>query len=198
MDNYTHEKVVDTNNERQESPKYYSNNIIIIFFIFAFTGWVWEVFYIGFTEGIIAKRGMLHGPWLPIYGLGGILILLILSRYQSQPTIVFILAIMLCGTMEYSTALAVEYIFKCRWWDYSDKFMNLNGRICLEGLLFFGISGTLAVCKVGPTLNVAICKIHREFHTLLNITLCSAFAIDLVFSMHFPNIGIGITYALLN
>ena len=98
-----------------------------MFFIFSFTGWVWEVIYIGFTEGVVAKRGMLHGPWLPIYGVGGVLILLLLSRFKENPPLVFILAVLLCGSIEYSTGVAIEMIFRCRWWDYSTKFMNLNG-----------------------------------------------------------------------
>lgn len=197
MDNYTPQALTGTNHEPPASPKYCLDNLILIFFIFASSGWVWEVIYIGITEGVIAKRGMLHGPWLPIYGVGGILILLILSRFQSHPAVVFILALLLCGTMEYSTALIIERVFRCRWWDYSDKFMNLNGRICLEGLLLFGASGTVAVCKVGPMLDDAIGKLHHQIHTFLNVVLCSAFAFDLIFSMVVPNIGVGITYALM-
>lgn len=197
MDNYTRDQVAEINGENPVNQRYSFDNFIIMFFIFSFSGWLWEVIYIGFTEGIIAKRGMLHGPWLPIYGVGGILILLILSRFYPRPAIVFILASLLCGTMEYITAVTVEIIFQCRWWDYSDKFLNFSGRVCLEGILLFGITGTLAVCKVGPILNEVIGKLNRELHTVLNITLCSAFVIDLIFSMRFPNIGAGITYALL-
>lgn len=197
MDNYTRQAVAEAQQVRQEPIRYSLDNLIIMFFIFSFSGWVWEVIYIGFTEGVIAKRGMLHGPWLPIYGVGGILILLILSRFREHPILVFVLAVLLCGSMEYSTALAIEFIFRCRWWDYSTKFLNLNGRVCLEGLLLFGISGTVAVCKVGPLLNGIIDKLHRELHTVLNAVLCSAFVIDLVFSFVFPNMGIGVTYPLL-
>jgi uncharacterized membrane protein len=197
MENYTCKQIAEKG-AQPTNPKYSLDNLIIMFFIFSFSGWVWEVIYIGFTEGIIAKRGMLHGPWLPIYGVGGILIILFLSRFYPSPPKVFILASLLCGTLEYLTAISIEYLFQCRWWDYSDKFLNLNGRICLEGILLFGITGTIAVCKVGPNLNDAISKLNRELHTILNITLCSAFAVDLIFSMRFPNIGEGITYALLN
>ncbi|MCI8388506.1 MAG: putative ABC transporter permease [Clostridiales bacterium] len=197
MDNYTSKTVEKVDEKRGSYTKYCLDNLILMFFIFAFSGWVWEVIYIGVTEGVIAKRGMLHGPWLPIYGVGGILILLILSRFQAHPAAVFVLAVLMCGTMEYSTGLAVEYIFRCRWWDYSEKFMNINGRVCLEGLTLFGVTGTIATCKVGPMLNDAIGKLHRQLHTFLNIVLSVAFILDLVFSMFVPNMGVGVTYSLL-
>ena len=67
---------------REEVTHYTLDNLILMFFVFSVTGWVWEVIYIAFTEGVVANRGMLHGPWLPIYGGGGVLILLLLGRFK--------------------------------------------------------------------------------------------------------------------
>lgn len=149
MDNFFTRAASVIRNEHRPPRLYHLYNLILMFFIFSFTGWVWEVIYIGFTEGVVAKRGMLHGPWLPIYGVGGVLILLLLSRFRNNPPLVFLLAVLLCGTIEYNTAVMIEMIFRCRWWDYSTKFMNLNGRICLEGLMMFGVTGTLATLQGG-------------------------------------------------
>lgn len=182
---------------RYEVTHYTLDNLILMFFVFSFVGWIWEVIYIGFTEGVIANRGMLHGPWLPIYGIGGVLILMMLGRFKNHPIAVFILATLLCGTMEYMTGIAVEYFFRCRWWDYSTKFMNLNGRVCLEGLMLFGISGTAAVCKGGPALQSAIIRIDPSVRSVLRFSLSTIFIIDLAFSFIFPNMGVGVTYALL-
>ena len=182
---------------REETTHYSLDNLILMFFVFSGIGWVWEVIYIGFTEGVIANRGMFHGPWLPIYGVGGCLILLLLGRFQQHPFIVFILATLLCGSMEYMTAVAIEFFFRCRWWDYSTKFMNLNGRVCLEGLLLFGISGTGAVCKGGPALQAAIMRINPRLRAFLRVFLSVSFVCDLILSFIFPNMGVGVTYALL-
>ena len=182
---------------REETTHYSLDNLILMFFVFSGIGWVWEVIYIGFTEGVIANRGMFHGPWLPIYGVGGCLILLLLGRFQQHPFIVFLLATLLCGSMEYMTAVAIEFFFRCRWWDYSTKFMNLNGRICLEGLLLFGISGTGAVCKGGPALQAAIMRINPRLRAFLRVFLSVSFVCDLILSFIFPNMGVGVTYALL-
>lgn len=182
---------------REETTRYSLDNLILMFFIFSGIGWVWEVIYIGFTEGVIANRGMFHGPWLPIYGVGGCLILLLLGRFKQHPFIVFLLATLLCGSMEYMTAVAVEFFFRCRWWDYSTKFMNLHGRVCLEGLLLFGISGTGAVCKGGPALQAAIMRIDPRVRSFLRVFLSVSFICDLILSFIFPNMGVGVTYALL-
>ena len=182
---------------RDETTHYSLDNLILMFFIFSGIGWVWEVIYIGFTEGVIANRGMFHGPWLPIYGVGGCLILLLLGRFKQHPFIVFLLATLLCGSMEYLTAVAVEFFFRCRWWDYSTKFMNLHGRVCLEGLLLFGISGTGAVCKGGPALQAAIMRIDPRVRSFLRVFLSVSFVCDLILSFIFPNMGVGVTYALL-
>ena len=182
---------------REETTHYSLDNLILMFFVFSGIGWVWEVIYIGFTEGVIANRGMFHGPWLPIYGVGGCLILLLLGRFQQHPFIVFLLATLLCGSMEYMTAVAIEFFFRCRWWDYSTKFMNLNGRVCLEGLLLFGISGTGAVCKGGPALQAAIMRINPRLRAFLRVFLSVSFVCDLILSFIFPNMGVGVTYALL-
>ncbi len=197
MDKFTPDAGVVSSREDTKPVRYSLECLILMFFIFSFVGWIWEVIYIGFTEGVIAKRGMLHGPWLPIYGVGGVLILILLGRFRAKPAVVFFLALLLCGTMEYSTGVAVEHIFKCRWWDYSNKFMNIEGRICLEGLLLFGISSMAAVCKFGPMLRDAIGKLGCDLHRLLCIVLSAAFVIDLIFSMIMPNVGKGVTYELL-
>lgn len=177
--------------------RYSFDNLILMFFIFSCIGWVWEVIYICFTEGVMANRGMLHGPWLPIYGVGGVLILLLLGRFKQHPFIVFLLATLLCGSMEYMTAVAIEFFFRCRWWDYSTKFMNLHGRICLEGLLLFGVSGAGAVCKGGPALQAAIMRINPKIRTFLRVFLSVSFVLDFILSIVFPNMGVGVTYALL-
>lgn len=177
--------------------RYSFDNLILMFFIFSGIGWVWEVIYICFTEGVMANRGMLHGPWLPIYGVGGVLILLLLGRFKQHPFIVFMLATLLCGSMEYMTAVAIEFFFRCRWWDYSTKFMNLHGRICLEGLLLFGVSGAGAVCKGGPALQAAIMRINPKIRTFLRVFLSVSFVLDFILSIVFPNMGVGVTYALL-
>lgn len=179
-------------------PIYRFENLALMFFIFMVTGWIWEVIYTAATERVIAKRGMLHGPWLPIYGVGGILIILLFSRFYRTPQLVFILAVVLCSVVEYSAALLVEHFFGCRWWDYSHKFANIRGRVCLGGMLLFGLSGTIAVCSVGPMLNDQLGHIPHRQQFVLVVVLCVVFAADLIVSFLNPNTGKGVTYDVTN
>ena len=182
--------------EVSEITDYRLENLALMFFIFAFAGFVWEVIYTAATERVVAKRGMLHGPWFPLYGVGGVLILLLLGRFRANPPLVFFLAMILCGSVEYLTGLLVERIYGQRWWDYSSKRVNFRGRVCLSGILLFGISGTAAVCGFGPILNDNIGRIAFPIHVGLVIVLGIIFIIDIIVSAKKPNKGKGVTYEL--
>ena len=88
------------------------------------------------------------GPWCPIYGFGAVFISLLLSRHAEDPLAVFGLAILICGILEYSASYMLEKIFHARWWDYSTKKFNLNGRVCADTLLPFGLLGLLLVYAI--------------------------------------------------
>lgn len=178
----------------EELPHYSFLNLALMFFIFCVMGWVWEVIYTAVTEKVVAKRGMLHGPWLPLYGVGGVLILLLLNPFKSNPALVFLLAMLLCGTVEYFTGVVIEHIFGCRWWDYTPKRIHLHGRICLSGVLLFGFSGAAAVCGFGPILNDNIGRIWFPVHVSIVAVLGILFIVDLIVSAKSPNTGKGVTY----
>lgn len=182
--------------EVAEITDYKIENLAVMFFIFAFIGFVWEVIYTAVTEKVVAKRGMLHGPWVPLYGVGGVLILSLLGRYESNPPLVFILAASLCTVIEYSTGVIVERFYGQRWWDYSSKRVNFKGRVCLSGMLLFGAAGTLAVCGFGPALNNNISNMNFPIHAGLVAILMLVFAIDVFISAKRPNRGNGVTYEL--
>lgn len=139
----------DLNYERA----YSATSLILMFFLFSFTGWIWEVLIHIIEDGMIINRGLLLGPWLPIYGTGGVLILMLLKRWRSQPLITMGLIMLLCGTVEYITSIGLEFFFGQRWWDYSDMLFNFQGRICLEGLLIFGIGGLFFIYLIAPKID---------------------------------------------
>ena len=169
-------------------------SLIAMFFIFAIIGWVWEVVLHIIVDGEFVKRGVLQGPWLPIYGYGGILILTVLNKFRAKPLTQFIAIIILCGTIEYFTSVYLETIYNGqRWWDYSGYFLNLHGRICAEGLLVFGLGGIAIVYIAAPLLDNIIKKVdHKKLVTVCCI-LVILFAIDNIYSRKVPNTGRGIT-----
>lgn len=169
-------------------------SLILIFFSFSFIGWLWEVLFHLVTDGVFVNRGVMHGPWLPIYGSGSLLILLLLKRFREHPLTEFIAGTLLCGIVEYVTAVILEYINDGqRWWDYTGYFLNLNGRICAEGLLVFGLGGIVIVYIAAPFFD----NLFRQFRQKTLIPLCLVlillFAADFIYSSAHPNTGFGIT-----
>lgn len=169
-------------------------SLILIFFIICFFGFLWEVSLNLIIDGSFAKKGMLHGPWLPIYGSGSIMIITVLNKLRSKPLLTFSATIVLCGVVEYLTSLILEATHDGQiWWDYSGYFINLHGRICAEGLLVFGIGGLAIVYFVAPLLDDLIRKIPLKIAIPVCIALSMLFLADLGYSSVYPNTGKGIT-----
>lgn len=155
---------------------------ILIFFIYSFLGWVLETTLQSIVNKRFVDRGFLIGPICPIYGVAVILISVLLKRYENDVIATFFLSTILCGAVEYSTSYIMEKIFKARWWDYSDKKYNINGRICLEFLFCFGIGCTLAVFVFNPIIKELISFIPNTFKNLFIIVLLIVFVIDIFLS----------------
>lgn len=169
-------------------------SVIVLFFVFSFMGWLWEVSLHLVQDGEFVNRGVLHGPWLPIYGGGGVLILLLLNKIRNRPLAEFVGIILLCGTVEYFSSYYLEMAHNGeRWWDYSGYFLNLHGRICAEGLLVFGIGGIGLVYVLAPLLDNVIQKIPLQILAPFCVVLTVIFAADTIYSMKYPNTGKGIT-----
>lgn len=173
--------------------KYSISTLILFFFTFAFVGWAWEVFYTLLNEGILANRGTLFGPWLPIYGFGGLIIIVGLRPLRKKPLIMFIGAFISCGILEYFTAWALETLFDTKWWDYTGFFLNIHGRVCLEGLFVFGLAGVAFTYIFAPMLDNLYAHIKPSYRKPICAVLLVLFAIDAGWSAFHPNKGAGIT-----
>ena len=168
-------------------------SLILMFFIFSCIGWLWEVSLHLITDGVFVNRGAMHGPWLPIYGSGGILILTLLKKFRDKPYLCFILIFVLCGFLEYTTSYVMEMNTGLKWWDYSGYFLNLDGRICAEGLCVFGIGGMAFIYVLAPVFDNMIAKIKPMMLRVMCVFLLMLFGIDMVYSHYVPNVGEGIT-----
>ncbi len=169
-------------------------SLVLLFFIFSFIGWCWEVSLHLVLDGVFVNRGALHGPWLPIYGSGGVLLLTLLNRVRSSPVKEFFCIIFVCGMVEYWTSYYLEMVYDgMKWWDYSGYFLNLNGRICAEGLLVFGIGGMVFVYIAAPLLDNRIRVIRKQVLVWSCLILLGMYAADTVYSAGHPNEGEGIT-----
>ena len=125
---------------------YTISQYFLLFYILSIVGYICELVGILITKKRISlHRGYLLGPYLPIFGFGGLIVTIFLKEYQQQPLTLLVLGMVYCGVLEYFTSYALEKIFNLRWWDYSDKKLNINGRVCLETMLMFGVGSIVLV-----------------------------------------------------
>ena len=122
----------------------------LLFFFCSMLGWLMEVTCKLFQFHRFINRGFLIGPYCPIYGFGAVFVTLLLSGFSDHPVAVFLLAMLVCGTLEYVTSYVMEKLFHARWWDYSQKPMNLNGRVWIGNLMLFGLASVVIVVWIDP------------------------------------------------
>lgn len=173
--------------------RYSLRSLILMFFIFSFGGWIWEVCLHAAQTGNFVNRGVLHGPWLPIYGTGAVAILVVLEKFRRKPLLQFLLSAALCGCVEYAAAYCLEAFHGQKWWDYNGSFLNIQGRVCGEGLLLFGLGGMMIVYVLAPFLDTWIAGLKRSIVIPLCAVLILVMCADQYYSAVYPNVGKGIT-----
>lgn len=128
----------------------YISELFLCFIIFSFLGWCLEVLYGLYELKRFVNRGFLIGPLCPLYGTGCVLLYSLLRGYANDPIMLFLASMAICSILEYVASYLMEKIFKTRWWDYSNMKYNINGRICLEMIIPFGLLGLLVVYFLFP------------------------------------------------
>lgn len=109
----------------------------LYFIIYSFIGWLIEVVCKSIEYKRFVNRGFLIVPICPIYGYGVLFIILLIGKDTSDILGVFLKSVLICSVLEYFTSYFMEKLFKVRWWDYSKRKFNINGRICLETMIPF-------------------------------------------------------------
>ncbi len=177
--------------------KYSVITYLLMFFLFAVIGWCWEVGIHLVEDHVFVNRGTMMGPWLPIYGFGGTAGVLAMTvfgkRILKYPALTFLIVTTMCGVIEYAASYVLELYYGIRWWDYTGYFLNINGRICLEGVLIFGFAGCAAIYFIAPAFDDILKKISLKRKVILLIIFCPLFAADMIYSNVHPNVGKGIT-----
>lgn len=150
------------------------------FVLYAFLGWVCEDVYCGLLNRRFINRGFLFGPYCPIYGVGALLVLYPLLEFVQHPAWVFILGVLITSCLEYVTSWLMEMLFHTRWWDYSNHFMNIHGRVCLLNSTLFGILCLVVVYGIHPIVKQVIVSIPFSVLSSLLGVFTILFLIDIV------------------
>lgn len=112
---------------------------IFFFFLYCFIGWIWESCFVSVKEKRWVNRGFLHLPLLPLYGSGAVIMLFASLPFRNSLILTYLSGVVGATLLELAVGLAMEAIFKVKYWDYSDQRWNYKGVICLKSSLFWGV-----------------------------------------------------------
>lgn len=166
------------------------NNLIIVvllFLIYSVFGWIIEGIDMLIMTKKIVNRGFLIGPYCPIYGFGALFIIIALDKYKNDALVLFVMCVLSCGILEYMTSLVMEKIFKTRWWDYSKNKFNINGRICLETLVLFGLGGLIISYFINPFIISVLNLIPSIILNIFTFIFFVIFIVDVIISCKIIN-----------
>lgn len=168
-----------------EMPQIDFQHLFLLFLIYSFIGWFCEEIWVGVRTKKFEYRGMLYGPICPIYGFGAILIIYGVYPWRETWVRLFLASMILTSILEYFTHWALEKIFHAKWWDYSDSFMNLNGRICLLNSCAFGVGGVALEHFLHPLMMKVVYwdKVQPYIQYIFG-GLLFVLAVDCIFTFH--------------
>ncbi len=158
--------------------------LFLVFTVYSFLGWLCESIFCSVPEGKFINRGFLNGPFCPIYGVGGVVVVSILAPFQHNLIILYLAGVILTSLLEYVTGFALEMIFHTKYWDYSEHKFNLQGRVCLTNSLLFGVMCVVGMWYIHPALIRLLTGIPASVLPFLSIGFMVYFACDSVISVH--------------
>lgn len=156
----------------------------LYFIIYAFIGWLMEVCVSLWNKHKFINRGFLIGPYCPIYGWGSLAIILVVGKNTTDILAVFLKAILICSLLEYFTSYFMEKTYNVRWWDYSSKRFNINGRICLETMIPFGLLALLIIYVVHPVILGIVGKLSSTALIVVASVIFVVYLIDNIVSTY--------------
>lgn len=160
------------------------NTLFMYFVIYSILGWICEMIYCSVLQWKITNRGFMYGPYCPIYGFGGIIVVIFLSPIYNNPVIVFLLGMILTTILEYVTSFFMEKIFNAKWWDYSHLPLNINGRVCLVNSFLFGIMGLFLTYMIHPYISNVVHKIPVKYFDSIVLVLVVVMVIDFMSTLN--------------
>ena len=161
---------------------------IFYFFFYSFIGWFFESCYCSIRPKKWINRGFLRGPICPIYGTGGLVMMVCLlplrhitENLYLNELLIFVAGAVLCDIVEFMTSYIMEKLFNARWWDYSNKKFNIQGRICLTHTFYWGTCSCLFVFILEPIMNLYIVgQVSESSRNILTYIFLTVFAFDLL------------------
>lgn len=154
-------------------------DVVWIFIIYAFIGWCSEVAYAALERGIFVNRGFLNGPYCPIYGVGVLIVVVVLTPLKDNLLLLYAGSFLLTSVLEFITGYVMEKAFHNKWWDYSDKPFNIMGYVCLKFSILWGFACSFIMLVIHPIIFGFIRMIPHILGVVLIVIIMVCFAVDL-------------------
>ena len=161
----------------------YFEHWLFMFFIFTFIGWIHETTVESLYHRKFVNRGSLKGPYIPVYGFGGCVIILLGEPFKSNGFFVFLAGMIGCTVLEYFTGFLMEKLFKRQFWDYSMMKLVYKNRISLLSSLCWGLLSLFMIYILFPLLKWFGYKVGSTFMTFFDCAMMIVFAVDIIFTV---------------
>lgn len=170
------------------------SQLIFFFFVGSAAGYLWEIALFLALEHRFRNRGFFYGPWLPIYGVGAVLLYVLLVKQKKHPAAVFLLSALAGAAWELAAGWLLDAVWGLRYWDYSGCALHFRGYVCLWSALGFGAAGTVWVCFLSGFLSRLWLLVPGRIRRGVQTILVLLFLVDCAAALIFPNTGRGITF----
>ncbi len=163
--------------------------LFVYFIIYSFLGWIYETCYCTINEKEWQNRGFLYGPCIPMYGIGALIVHVVLFELpfdlfaKANYLMIFIGCALGSFIMEYITSYFLEKKFHARWWDYSNLPLNINGRVCLIFTLCFGVAGIIVSNFIIPPIINFVSAIPATIIELFALIFMFLFGMDMALTI---------------
>lgn len=163
---------------------YHLTQWVLFFFFYSFAGWIWESCYVSVRKHRWVNRGFMHGPMLPIYGSGALVVLISTIGVRENVVLIFLFGMTAATLLEYVTGAAMESLFHVRYWDYSNQKLNLHGYICVSSSLCWGCFSVLLVRVCHVPIETVVLKLPLIAADGIAFVLVAVAAADLTQSFN--------------
>lgn len=158
-------------------------NLLACFILYSFCGWLLESVYKTVLQKKLVNSGFLNGPFCPIYGIGALIMILVLGEFKNNIILLFFMSFIILSIWEYIVGFLLEKIFKTKYWDYSNVKFNIHGRVCLKNSIYWAILGVLFIDIINPLINKELNLIDEKIIIYSSLVISILIVIDCIISV---------------
>lgn len=155
---------------------------LFFFYFYCFCGWCFESAYVSLKAGKPVNRGFMRGPFLPLYGSGAIMMLVVSMPFQDNVLLTYLAGVVGATALEYVTGVTMEAFFKVRYWDYSNQRFNFQGHICLSSSIAWGFLTILMTRVVHRPVEQFVLSIPGSILAPVTLVLTLYIVVDFTLS----------------